>query len=226
MRIDRFAAMPLMAGIIMTVLLGWLFGEITEEVLESEELVSFDHWVIAHVGVLHSPGMTRAMIFITHLGGSYVVWPVTALISLVLWFKSRKAEAKFLVAAMSGGELLNQALKWAIRRARPEPPSELIQAWGWSYPSGHAFLSVLFYFSIAYLIFLYFRSRKAGWVFFSIAGILAVLIAFSRVYLMVHFPSDVLAGLTAGLLWFSLCVAVAEHYRRNEHPLRKTGKRP
>ncbi len=211
----KIAGRPLLIGLITGVVLGLALGELTEDVLEKDSIVRVDNWVLDHTYLVQSPGLTRAMILISNLGGGYFVWPVTFILVALLVWKRRPFEARFAAAVMGGGGMLNLVLKGAIQRARPVPPggAELVQAWGWASPSGHAFLSVVFYFTIAYFVYRRFRSKKAGLAAFAAAFCMACAIALSRVYLQVHYLSDVMAGFLAGLIWFILCLAVLEHYR-------------
>lgn len=214
----RIIKNPLIIGLITGLILSWILGGLTDEVLEQETIVHLDKWVLNHTHLVQSPGLTRVMIFITDLGGGYFIWPMTAVSIAWLIYRRRREEAKFVTAVMAGGGVLNIVLKNAIQRARPIPPggAELIQAWGWGYPSGHAFLSVVFYFSAAYFISRRFNSKKIRLSAFAAAFCIAGAIALSRVYLQVHYLSDVMAGFLAGLTWFVLCLAILEHARRKK----------
>jgi len=213
--LKKITGKPLLIGLMTGVILVLVLGGLTEDVLERESIVRLDNWVLNHTYLVQSPGLTRAMIFISDLGSGYFIWPVATLSIIALVYKRRRLEARFVAAAMVGGGVLNIVLKNAIHRARPVPPdgTELVQAWGWAYPSGHAFLSVIFYFTIAYFIYRRFRTKTAGLSVFAIAFCMACAIALSRIYLQVHYLSDVLAGLLAGLTWFILCISILEYYR-------------
>jgi undecaprenyl-diphosphatase len=206
---------PLLIGLIAVVVLGLLMGKLTVSVLNQNSLVRLDRWVLEHTGAIQSPDLTQVMIIVTNLGGALLIWSLTAIGFVYLIRKKRVFEAGFVTAVMAGGWFLEVMMKNAIHRARPLPPSgtALIPAWGWSYPSGHALLSVLFYFTVAYFIYKQVEAKVIGWYSFAFALILSTLIAFSRVYLQVHYLSDVIAGLTSGLLWFAICVFLAEHYK-------------
>jgi undecaprenyl-diphosphatase len=209
---------PLIIGLIAVFLLGLALAGLTDAVLDKESIVRLDNWVLENTHLVQSPGLTCAMLIITSLGAAYVLWPVTFL--AVFWFlyKKRRDEARFIAAVMAGGEIINLGLKYAIHRARPLPPGggDLAHAWGWAYPSGHALMSTVFYFSLAYFIYRRFASRPAGLTAFAIAFFIACAIALSRVYLQVHYLSDVVAGFLAGLIWFIVCAAILEHFRKNE----------
>jgi undecaprenyl-diphosphatase len=111
-----------------------------------------------------------------------------------------------------GGEILNQLLKLLIHRARPE--MILIHARGYSFPSGHAMLSVIAYGLFTYLLCLQNRSWKKRVVLVCGCAILALLIGLSRIYLGVHYFSDVVAGFAAGGLWLSTCITAIELVRK------------
>ena len=209
----EFLRSPLFLGMILLVILGFLLPPLSSFVLKQQSVIRLDQWCLSHTGALHNTDMNSLMIFLTNLGGNLLIWPVTGIGFVYLLRKKRILEARFLTAVMAGGWFLEVMIKQAIQRPRPVPPSgtALIPAWGWSYPSGHALLSVLFYFTIAYFIYKQVEAKVIGWYSFAFAFILSALIAFSRVYLQVHFLSDVLAGWITGLLWFAICVALVEN---------------
>ncbi len=207
---------PLLTGLIAVVILSFFLGEITKDLLENASVVRLDQCVLDRAASIHNRFLTPAMIFATNLGGGIPIWPIIFLSVIFLYRWGRRFEAGFICAVMAGGMILDQFLKFSIQRARPVPPSgaALTHAWGWSYPSGHVVLAVLFYFTVAYLIWRHSGSRVVGATAFGVAFLISVLIAFSRVYLQVHYLSDVIAGLIGGLLWFALCSVLAGWYRR------------
>ncbi|MEN6466673.1 MAG: phosphatase PAP2 family protein [Syntrophaceae bacterium] len=211
----KITGKPLILGLIAGLILSLVLGGLTDEVLEQESIVDLDKWVLEHTSLVQSPGLTRAMIFITELGGVYFIWPLTAVSVAWLIYRRRREETKFVASVMAGGGILNLVLKNAIQRARPIPPggTELVQVWGWAYPSGHAFLSVVFYFSAAYFISRRSGSKIVSLLAFAAAFCISCAVALSRVYLQVHYLSDVLAGFLAGLTWFVLCLAILENAR-------------
>jgi undecaprenyl-diphosphatase len=119
------------------------------------------------------------------------------------------------VAAFSGASLLDHWLKLAVHRPRPAYAAALLENPTWSFPSGHAMGSLVGYGMLAYVLVLLVRGTRAARICI-VAG-LALLIAaigVSRLYLGVHYLSDVIGGYAAGLLWLSLCIAAVEVARR------------
>lgn len=213
--LKRAAQSPLLAGLAAVLILGLALGGLTEDVLEKESIVSLDNWVLNNTHHIQGPVLTREMIFVSLLGSVYFVWPATVMAVILLLRARRSLEAGFFLAAIAGGEVLSFILKNTIQRARPVPPdgTGLYHAWGWGYPSGHALISVIFYFTLAYLAAKQFGSKRAALLSFAAASCFVFSIAVSRLYLQVHYVSDVMAGFLAGLAWFAVCLAVLEHYR-------------
>jgi undecaprenyl-diphosphatase len=103
-------------------------------------------------------------------------------------------------------------VKIIIHRPRPISTTALIEASGWSFPSGHAMASVIFYGMIAYLLVRAVDSLRLKTFFMAMAGFIVFIIGFSRIYLQVHYLSDVLAGYVGGLFWLSICITGIEVY--------------
>lgn len=207
---------PLALGLLIVIILSWVLAGITENVLDQESIVHIDRWALAHTHLIHGPTLTHAMILITNLGSGYMLWSVTVFSIVYLIRLRRTFDAKFVGAMMVGGGIIEIILKTSVQRARPVPPSgmALAHAWGWGYPSGHTLLSTLFYFTLAYFVSSRSESKSAEFLAYFLAFCFVLLIAFSRVYLEVHYVSDTLAGLIAGLLWFTVCLMITEYYKK------------
>ncbi len=118
------------------------------------------------------------------------------------------------VAAILGGNFLFLILKTVIHRVRPISETSLINAAGWSFPSGHSVMSVIFYGMITYLCVRDLRSWRPSVFMATVAGFVIVLIGLSRIYLQVHYLSDVIAGFAGGLFWLTMCITGLEVYRK------------
>ncbi len=210
-----FLKSPLLIGLIIVLALGWSLGVLTEGVLQKESIIQLDQWVLDHTAAIQNPELTPVMILVTNMGGALFIWAVTGIWFVYLIRKGKRFDAGLVTALMAGGWFLDVMLKYIIHRVRPVPPSgaALVPVWGWSYPSGHALMSVLFYFTIAYFISKHVESKVVAWYTFGFAFCFVLLIAFSRIYLQVHYVSDVLAGLISGLIWFAVCISLTEYYR-------------
>jgi undecaprenyl-diphosphatase len=116
--------------------------------------------------------------------------------------------------ATSGGEVLNLVLKDLFDRPRPDIQLHLALVNSPSFPSGHAMESAVIYFTLAALLARLVEPRRLKLYLLGLAALFIFLVGMSRVYLGVHYPSDVLAGWTAGLAWALLCWTVASYLQR------------
>jgi membrane-associated phospholipid phosphatase len=181
-----------------------VFSKLAEE-MASGELVSIDGIVVSWLHG-HATGFaTLLMSGVTRLGGTHVLFAVTLLAALALLLRRRVAHAALMGAALAGGEALNWALKAAFERPRPSFSDPLATAAGFSFPSGHAMVSLCVYGALTFVIAARAGSRRAQLLALISAIGLVLVIGFSRVYLGVHYASDVLAAYSAGLAWLTLC---------------------
>jgi undecaprenyl-diphosphatase len=160
-------------------------------------------------GIVHqhaSPGLTALMQIFTTLGSTSVLILLGVCLFLVA-LRRRRAAVLFAITIM-GASLLTSVLKLAFQRARPVPFFEIAPPPSFSFPSGHALNAFCFYGALATIIADRTKSRGRRTVIWTIAVLLILLIGFSRVYLGVHYPSDVLAGYAAGLVWVMTVASV------------------
>jgi len=119
------------------------------------------------------------------------------------------------LAAFAGGGLLDVVLKLVIRRPRPPGAAAFLQHFSWSFPSGHAMASLIGYGMLAYVLTLLWIHRRSAQIAVVLgAALLIIVIGFSRLYLGVHYFSDVVGGYAAGVLWLSACISGLEVARR------------
>jgi undecaprenyl-diphosphatase len=165
--------------------------------LELDRDVSF--WFAAH----RHAGLTRAMLLVSALHQTPKVLAATA--ALALWFGLRRDWRPVgALLVVPTGMLLNVALKESFRRARPNQDDPLVQIATFSFPSGHAVASTVFYGMACALVFAHVRSRALRAVAAAVAVAMVLLVTFSRVYLGAHYPSDVIAGIAVGVLCVTL----------------------
>src|SRR6266542_2649893 len=158
------------------------------------------------------------MIAITKLGNVTVVLMIVCVAGLFLTLTRHKYSALLLVVATAGGLVLDAVLKLQFERPRPHILTWGTEAGGWSFPSGHAMSATIAYSTVAYLAARLHRRRWARWLTMPVAMLLILVICGSRVYLGVHYPSDVLAGIIIGLAWAAFCMATLEGIQRfSEH---------
>ena len=164
-----------------------------------------DQQMMLAVGALRSPGRTAVMQALSTVGAGEVEIPLALLLSLRLSMIRRKAEAAGYAAATLSGWALYGVVKWVFQRPRPHVIARLSGA-GWlSFPSGHATMAPLV-FGLGALIWSAPWPRGRRVALLVLAATFSLLIAFARVYLGVHWPSDVLAGLLMGVGWAAMWV--------------------
>jgi undecaprenyl-diphosphatase len=176
----------------------FLFAWIANEMREGDT-ARFDLAVRSWVHQFASPGMTRVMTAISLLGYNLLIAELVLAIAILLFLGWRHA-AGWLAVSVAGGLALDLALKYAFHRARPQPYFGAAPL-SYSFPSGHALCSFCFYFVLAGLIAARTRSlflRVAAGI---AAAVLVMAIGLSRIYLGVHYPSDVIAGYLAAAVW-------------------------
>ena len=149
--------------------------------------------------------LTEVAIDITAMGSTVVLILVVSAVSGFLWLQNQFRLLGLLVAAMAGGTVLNALLKTTFARPRPSVVPHLREVFTFSFPSGHAALSAIVYLTIGVLLLEVVRGRAARLYCLAVAMAATMLIGFSRVFLGVHYPSDVLAGWAAGITWAALC---------------------
>jgi undecaprenyl-diphosphatase len=146
---------------------------------------------------------------ITSLGGATVLTLMTIAVTGFLLIDAKRAAAILVLGSVIGGVVLSSILKLGIDRPRPDLVAQLVEVHTASFPSGHAMLSAVVYLTLGGLLSRVERPRRIKIYVLSVAVILTLLIGVSRVYLGVHWPTDVLAGWCAGATWAMLCWRVA-----------------
>ncbi|MBX3597577.1 MAG: phosphatase PAP2 family protein [Rhizobiaceae bacterium] len=152
---------------------------------------------------------------ITALGGVAVLVLLTALVVFFLLLAGKWQIAIFVLCAVGGGQILSTLLKLGIDRPRPELVSHLMRETSSSFPSGHAMMSAVTYLTLGSLLARITQKRQLKIYFLFVAVLLTALVGASRVYLGVHWPSDVLAGWCVGFAWAMLCWLIARWWLKN-----------
>ena len=177
--------------------------------LDVAERFPFDvpamQWTHAWAG----PAMDRAFLWISHLGFSHGVVPFDILFTLALLVRRRWREGVYAFVALGGSMWLNGLLKDTFARPRPDLWEPLFRYSGYSFPSGHAMATMTL---TCVLGLLAWRTRWR-WPVLAVATAFTALVGVSRLYVGVHYPSDVIAGWAAGAAWPAACYLVAFHHR-------------
>lgn len=135
--------------------------------------------------------------------GDQALNAILIVVGLALIYRRRWRDAILLIVTCGGGALLNMGLKIAFHRARPAAAAAFAVD-PWSFPSGHAMNAMIGYGLLAYVLIERFPQRRRAII--GAAGALVALIGFARLYLGVHYVSDVIAGYAAGLVWLMVCI--------------------
>lgn len=166
-----------------------------------------DESILLAIQKIHSPLLDRLMQSITFLGEPLPFLLISSGFGWQLWHNHRRREAAGLGIATVGAVGLNYLLKEVFARARPALWDYIVHAVHYSFPSGHAMVSTAVYGYIGYALAKEFPQWREPILASTVALILAI--GFSRLYLGVHWPTDVLVGYAAGLLWLIVCICVS-----------------
>lgn len=201
---------------------GILFGYVATAV-GNDSIRHFDRTIISTVQGLEAPWLTLIMKAFTWIGSAYVVAPVTLIGFLVLYFKlNRRPQALLLTVVIVGTVVLNSLLKIYFQRERPEI-HRILDANGFSFPSGHTMMAFSLYSILGYIIWKSVKTRSGCFIIVLVASLMTILIGVSRIYLGVHFPSDIVGGLLASGLWVTISVMVYSFFQhRNKNLFART----
>ncbi|WP_131836173.1 phosphatase PAP2 family protein [Ancylobacter aquaticus] len=199
------------------------FAFIADEVVEGETH-AFDEAVLLAFRAPGDPAdplgphwLEIVMRDVTALGGTTVLTLITLIVAGFLVMDGKRAAALFVLVATSGGGLLSYALKLGFERPRPDLVAHLVDVSTLSFPSGHAMGSAVTFLTLGVLIARTERKARLRAYALAVAVGLTLVVGFSRVYLGVHWPTDVLAGWCAGSAWALLCwIAVLMLQRRGK----------
>ena len=216
---SAYLALHLALGLVIAVAVA-VFATLAEEALAGE-MAAFD---LAFARALHetrAPAWERAFSVVSWFGTRYALAVAAVLVALPLLLRRQFLLAVGWAAAQAGGGLLNRVLKEAFERTRPEFADPVLAASSWSFPSGHAMGTFIFCGVGCYLLLRGSRSWTANAIVVTASASWCVVMAFSRLYLGVHYASDVIAGLLAGVAWVAACISALEVLRRRSSDPRR-----
>jgi undecaprenyl-diphosphatase len=228
MRWTPWRVVEWLGGHELTVILGlllviagiWGFVALAGEVVEGDTQ-RFDERIIRALRHADDPSrpigprwMEEVGRDITALGGVSLILLIIGSVVGFLALDRKFGAMWFVLGATTGGCVLSIALKAVFRRPRPEVVPHLMRAYSSSFPSGHSMMSAIVYLTIGVLLVQLVSLRRLKFYFLALAVILTGLVGVSRVYMGVHYPTDVLAGWTAGMVWAVLCWLVQRALQR------------
>jgi undecaprenyl-diphosphatase len=207
--VSRAVIIGLALAISVLVLTAWM----AEEMHEGETL-PFDRHVRELIHGYSTPALTSAMRFFSRLGSVTVMLIMAAAAFLIFWRAGWTRAAMLLAITLGGAFLLEQVLKLSFQRARPTAYFEYPLPHSFSFPSGHALFSFCFFGMLASLVTARLRSTVLRVALWMAAAVLIALIGFSRIYLGVHYPTDVIGGYAAAFVWIS-AVTFGDRWHRS-----------
>lgn len=174
------------------------FGNVARKLHQSGQLeldLRLLRWFELHRG----PRLTSAMRAMTQLGSVELLTPLSTLLTVGLWVERKRRAALFLGVTALGSTFINQLLKLAFARARPDSSLHLSRTTGFAFPSGHSMASAAIYGAIAIVAST--RYPRLAWATNTACSVIVLGVGASRAYLHVHYPSDVATGWALGLSW-------------------------
>lgn len=204
----------------VTIIAAWCFLEVADEVAEGETQ-PVDEWVVHSLrhasdpsNPIGPPWLEEAFRDLTALGGITVLVLIIGTVAGYLWIYRAYHSIWLVLSASLGGLLLSTIFKGMFRRPRPDLTPYLTHVANSSFPSGHTMNSAVVYLTLGLMLAQLSNRRRLKVYFITVATLLTVLVGMSRVYLGAHYPSDILAGWTAGVAWAGICWLVARRLRR------------
>ena len=207
-RLVNKVGLELLAGLVVLTGSAWIFGWMVEDLAEGDTKVDtrLADWLHEHA----SPGWTTFFETVTRLGNVSTLLVVVLLASVVLWRKGWIAELQLLALAGVGAEIITVGLKHGFQRDRPFFADPLASESSYSFPSGHASVSLAVYGTLGFIAARHLGNRRAQIAALVAAAGLVLLIGFSRLYLGVPFLSAVIAGYSFGIAWVALCIVLLQ----------------
>jgi undecaprenyl-diphosphatase len=203
--VTEYVSKRLLIGLAVCIVCLYGFAQLVDEVIIDREFDAVDNIVAHELHAAAQPATTSFFVLITEMGAQ-VLLVVGVGVGMYFVLRRRWLRLGVWVAALAGGQALNTLLKAWIARPRPTFADPLATAIYFSFPSGHAMMSLITYGLLAYFLFI---SLRSAWLRVPITAALIsliFLIGLSRLYLGVHYMTDVVAGFVVGGLWLGICI--------------------
>lgn len=210
----RELSLRLLSVWIICILFTGFFAYIARSI-HLQTISSFDEPIIDFVQSAEAPGLTSIMKLFTNIGSTTSVTLLAILTLGVLLWKKYRAQAVLFTIVLIGTGILNQVLKLIFKRERPDF-NRLIDIGGYSFPSGHTMMAFSLYTVLAYIVWRNLKTTGSRMAIAIVATFMIVMIAVSRIYLGVHFPSDIVGGILASSVWLIASIAMYQRFQRKK----------
>ena len=218
----EFLSLSLLLGLGTAILALIFFGWLADEALEGDARW-FDDATRAAVHQLASPLLTAIMRGFSFVGSTIALTIGTIFVVVRFVMRRLKREAKLFAITMIGAAVLNITLKLAFKRPRPVPFFNLTPPESYSFPSGHSLTSAVFFGALAAILTARIKSKRVRMGVWIVSTAMFLLIGLSRIYLGVHYTTDVIAGFAAALIWILVVRFVEMHIARRKRRKDGTG---
>lgn len=205
---EEYLGLHLTIGFLISLAGLWLFAGVTEDVVQHDPLTKFDLTLTTLIRAHTTPTGDKTFFLVSALGSPTAMAVIGGVGALLLLLRRKWLVLAAWFAAFAGAGLLTVVLKNIIQRPRPVDATNFLYGTSFSFPSGHALGSLLGYGMLAYVIGSWRVESARGRLWLGISAAVVVLaIGISRLYLGVHYFSDIVAGYAVGILWLSVCIS-------------------
>lgn len=202
-----YLGLHLTVGLILGAAGLWIFGALLDALLDNSMMVKVDIATDAFIHTHMTPRLLRIVLATTELGGPIAMASLAGVGAIVLWRAKRRVILLGWIAAFVGGAIIDEVLKRAVHRTRPTYGAAFVRTDSFSFPSGHAMGSMIGYGMLVSVLFFFWHPKRMWKILvYVLAGLLVLAIGLSRLFLGVHYPSDVAGGWAAALAWLSMCI--------------------
>lgn len=207
----EYLGLHLTIGFVVSIAALWLFGGVTEDVINKEPLTALDLDIVTWLRAHSTPLLDHVGVAVSLVGSPVTMAALAVIVAIVLLVRRRWIVLSGWLAVFAGGGALDWGLKKIVHRPRPTGASAFLNGQSFSFPSGHAMGSLFGYGMLAYLLVRFWaKTWRQRLTIIVLATALIVSIGLSRLYLGVHYFSDVVAGYAAALVWLATCISGVE----------------
>jgi undecaprenyl-diphosphatase len=193
----------------------FLFNLLGYCAVNSKTVNIIDKKILIYINYYASQHSTTIPLFITNFGDIFYLFLLYLIAIAVLSFYKHYKDALLLTFIIGSAAISINLIKNIYYRLRPTLEYKIDYVSGLSYPSGHSFISMCFYGTLIYFIFKYIKNKKKKYLLSALLCSFIIIIGLSRIYLGVHYPSDILGGFSLGLFWISLWISIFK-YSKNQ----------